>query len=264
MAAQEIREPAKLAPKIDGEVITIDFVPRGKKFYIHRNVLTAPYFQRELKQNQEGDEIYRIFSPSYNPETFHLYVRWLYTGKVWSAPDEDTAENLKHSSEDMMLIKAFCLAGKFEDRAFQDTIIDVLFLKLKLEEETGSRQYHGAEYVNCIWRHTQPGSPLRKLWLDLIVSHGLEAWPWRDYTKDFYLDIIPILLKSRTQCEQSPLKGLLNSCAYHQHTDDRICHKRKRLETGEIEEHSDAGARDTKRAKSSPSRSSHIVLVPGP
>jgi hypothetical protein len=193
---------------------------------VHKDLLCqkSPYFSAAAndcwKEGQEG----RVPLSDDDPAAFALYVQWLYRGRIFSARDmSDTGGN---QEEIDLLVEAFVLGEKLQDRDFKDAIIDSLIHAVDTPDEQDTRWYPRSTTIDRAYRGTPESSPLRKLLVNMLFFHGHADWLDGATNTDFLRDLAKEFLQdrgdfvTRTDRTRSQLAG----CSYHSHGTENACY----------------------------------------
>jgi len=96
-------------------------------FTIHEALIRkeSPFFEAALSRDWKEGEEKLVPMPEDRPDTFRLYVHWIYSRRIFLEPfsDPDNQNRSKHLDH---LIRAYILGDKLLDLDFQDAIIDIL------------------------------------------------------------------------------------------------------------------------------------------
>lgn len=111
--------------------------------------------------------------PNDDPETFRIYLHWLYRGTF---PCRINEPALAGNAEFLQLAKAHVLGDKLFDGDFCNAAIDAIINKTETKLPDGLRWYPVGEVVQSIYDNTLPHSPTRRLLVDLYVRSGHKNW----------------------------------------------------------------------------------------
>ena len=202
--------------------------PIAETFNVHLKVLcsSSDFLKAKVKpewlKNQNSVKL-----PDLLPETFSIYVNWLYTGALTGLLRPGDAEDRKDLLEFRRLATAFVLGEALLDVAFKDTIIDTLLFRVC--SDTGRQVFTaGAEIAKIVYDGTPTESPARQLLIDIYRNHAYEpdmTHVGRDLPHEFLLDVAVALVgKGKPQ----PLKQLQEkgTCDYHSHGSNVACDSR--------------------------------------
>ena len=111
--------------------------------------------------------------PSDRPETVDLYVHWLYTRSIHTRPSIE--EIGKHCTESALLVDLFVFAERMQNGYLKDATVDALILAMNTADK-GDKMWYPICAVKDAYAGTPAGSPLRRLFVDMYVSHGSSRW----------------------------------------------------------------------------------------
>ncbi|KAL8765933.1 MAG: hypothetical protein Q9209_007130 [Squamulea sp. 1 TL-2023] len=144
---------------LTGEIVTIFVGAAETPFSIHQGLLMSKsaFFNAALTGSWKEATESKIRLIDDDPEIFSSYVLWIYN------QDWNTSRNGEELSFDACC-RLYVLANKLESEALQNSVIDQL------------REYAGREVpgwkpntIGYVYGTTSPGSPLRRLIVDLLV-----------------------------------------------------------------------------------------------
>jgi hypothetical protein len=148
------------------------------------------------------------------PETFKLFVQYLYYGKVTfryhKLNSEDDIQNGQESHgyacghQDMVLVELFALADRFMIIKLQNLVVDQIVRSMR---SCGRMRMTGIEFI---FDHTVEGHPLRRLACEQICLYGSAetlALFARDFPEDVMFDMV-IYLKGLTSEDKIKKKRL--------------------------------------------------------
>lgn len=182
-------------PRYDGAVFTVSVGSTKKEWHIHENILTkdSDFFAAAAKKQWSEGQDKRITLSDDDPETFQVYVGWLYERKIliqvlpappaFAAPTPtfSFARESDHffpdgtANEISTLIDCYLLGEKFQDSVFRNAVINTLIACI---HPMGTDTWHVPHLSRCVARAydgTCEGSPLRKLLVDTFVYHSNTA-----------------------------------------------------------------------------------------
>ncbi|KAI4693231.1 uncharacterized protein J4E88_001602 [Alternaria novae-zelandiae] len=180
-------------------------VSEERIFHIHKSVLckTSAFFQNATKPEWTAPTPRPIDLSDELPEIFHLYVQWLYSGKIaveiMSSSDSDT-EVRKHENVDYhSLIQSYILGEKLMDTTFQNAVLQCL---IECVEQADC--FPGDRTIKTAYKRTIKHSPLRKLLVDFWVWHGDSEGAADDMNLSLGTDFTNDLLKAMLEARPSP------------------------------------------------------------
>ncbi|KAI4655898.1 hypothetical protein J4E93_000614 [Alternaria ventricosa] len=181
---------------------TDSHISKQRIFHIHKSVLckTSAFFQNATKPEWSGPTPRPIDLSDECPSTFHLYVQWLYSGKiaVKTKPlsDSDTGDRKRESVNQHSMIQSYVLGERLMDPTFQNAVLQCLIECVEQEDS-----YPGDQTIKTAYKRTTKHSPLRKLLVDFWVWHGDSEWAADDMNTslgtEFTNDLLKAMLKLR-------------------------------------------------------------------
>lgn len=215
--------------RLDCEFITIHIGQDEHKrtFHVHEDVIcdASEFFRNNMKPEWSSmrDNPRVISLPDDDPDAFALYRTWIYSGKLAISPDvpfsaETADERDAHYST---LAYAYVLGERLLDIAFKNAIADVYVLNARGHEGMRS-QYPTRDDIRTLYDGTGPGSPIRRLLVDIWVCRGKVEWLEEDddiLPREFLISTLRELLRlkkgadGKTESMSRPWK--LNHEQYH-------------------------------------------------
>jgi hypothetical protein len=168
-------------------------------FHVHESVLckTSAFFQNATKPEWTAPTPRPIDLSDEYPDIFHLYVQWLYSGKI-----AVTTRTSHLSVNYCYLIQSYVLGEKLMDATFQNAVLQCL---IQCVNEEGS--YPLGRTVKLAYERTTKHSPLRRLLVDFWVWERGRTWGSSNMKRcegvEFMNDLIMALLEKRP-CPHSP------------------------------------------------------------
>jgi hypothetical protein len=214
-----------------------------KPFYVHERLLRSysGFFDTALKKEWKESDDRAINLPDADHKTFTIWVKWVYTGRLFLKKEDDlvTCEGgdtgdvtdkkwLDVDNEEWLRWgKAYLLGDYLQDTDFKDAVIDSMIAGLL---ETGYYPYTLASYIYPCSAKT---SAHRKLAVDVFVFYWTRTdLGEHDQPKEFLLDALrfigPGLEAGIVGVEGiENLFDVNNTCNYHDHGLDKPCYKTK-------------------------------------
>lgn len=127
---------------------------REKSWTIHKRLLTtySRFFHDALRSISRGAHDNIVTLPEDDPDTFTLFIQWLYSGLFTGLPDEIRIK----------FAKAWILGNKLGAPAFRNNVLDTLLV----EPGEGCVVPSTVRYV---YAHTDDGSALRRFFADEVL-----------------------------------------------------------------------------------------------
>ncbi|KAF2486837.1 hypothetical protein BDY17DRAFT_321598 [Neohortaea acidophila] len=231
-------------PRADQDSSTMNFqasiikvvVGTDKYTYrVHKSYLTKPgsFFETALKKPWIKGHHRTIELPEDDPYDFHVYVQWLYTGKLFCKPlyeQEPETEERNYG----LLFDLYVLGQKLLDREFQDRVVDATIAASHDTgyKESSKRLFPSDGVVDSLYRRTSKGCPMRRLLIDLSICQGGEGWmvPAQNdpdgINVEFLIDLATAFYK--IQADDTIMDKLEEldedpGCEYHHHGKDEEC-----------------------------------------
>lgn len=194
-------------------------------FRVHESTLCKiPYFEKMFRGGFNEAQTKEATFPEDPEECFDVLIEWLYTGKLRSLGNQNTAS--------WPYITTYALADKLYLTLLMDEIATAYILWLK-----GKSIKPSIENIGRIYIKTSQGSPLRKFacWsLHYIVARhqkpkDLVHWP-NDSIQELlsdHPDLLSNYLKAlRSHPDQTTVKNPTKEvplCTFHHHADGEPC-----------------------------------------
>ena len=161
--------------------------------------------------------------PDDEAEAVYAYVQWLYTGKIaCKTPAEDNEAYC-------YLASLYVLGEKLLDRNFQDMVVNVITAFTRWIDPTTTFAYFPSPSAIAIaYHYTPPGSPIRRLLVDIFVRHGSPNWlDSRCFGQDFMHELARTMMDDRGAKNDKRFAELESGipCSYHHHAKDDACGK---------------------------------------
>ncbi|KAI9666702.1 MAG: hypothetical protein M1821_004638 [Bathelium mastoideum] len=208
MATKDVRIARDLGPKITGNIVTI-MAGKGdgaRVFRVQEDLVrsNSPFFEAALAGDWKEAATRTISLDEDDPKACELYIQWLYSGKICTAPVSASASRAITYEEEMRLVKAYCLGDKLQNLLFMDSVATAIMQAFQVSDTNGytngSVPSPGHETVNYIWANTPRDTPLRRLILDLHTWYPLEEdsrLTYKDYSQEFLIDLVRSMSKLR-------------------------------------------------------------------
>lgn len=194
---------------------------------MHKDLICykSPYFSLAVKDHWKEGREGRVPLPDDDPAAFALYIQWIYRGRICSS--QDMGETEGNREEMNLLIEAFVLGEKLQDRDFRDAVIDSLIQAVDTPDAQNKKWYPPPATVDRAYRATPESSPLRRLLVDMYYFHGRPEWLDEASNAEFVRDLARIFLQGRTdnvtRADRTTAK--LAGCSYHCHGAENACYK---------------------------------------
>lgn len=172
-----------------------------KIFQVHGAILctSSNFFRKVLKPEwtalREENKPIELTDPEDDPETFTIYVHWLYykslPGSLKGKPSSDQMGRL---------VDAYLLGEKLMDVCFKNAVLAAIIASF-CHAPRSERRFPRTSDIEAIYERTTPSSTLRALMVDLwvYVAHTSTGW-MRDVEnvpRDFLIDVTKAMIKKR-------------------------------------------------------------------
>lgn len=160
--------------------------------------------------------------PDEDPETFHLYLHWLYSQKL-----PVIGEN-QCNAEYFALAKAVVLEDKLQDSDFVNAAVDAIIDKSRCSRMDGQALDIMAKYI---YENTAKGFKARKLFVDFYMNLEEREVPV-DPPLEFAIDLLRELVPRRSATYDFNPSTMSDTCRYHDHCPkSSLCYKDKFIRT---------------------------------
>ncbi|KAI6853114.1 hypothetical protein KC323_g9428 [Hortaea werneckii] len=220
-----------LAGSFESQITTLLVGVEEREYRVHQDLLSSnsPYFAAAVKEEWEEGQERRISLLDDSAAAVDLYIQWIYNKRIFC---RQPLEEIEKGQEELgVLIDGFIFGEKIQDGDFKDAIIDALIASVSTIGKEDRYWYPSGEMVDRAYKGTPPGSPLRRLLIDMHVHHGCRDWVEDGACPEFLIDLVRDLLNVCNVSHMSdPTTQQVSSCPYHHHGDDFQCYREKILE----------------------------------
>ena len=147
-----------------GDMITVvvGCEVKMRKFYTYKGLLShySSYFKAALKDDWKEGTLKTVELKDDNPDVFRAFFHWMYTGKLYFAPDASDTVPLDHG----LIFEIYVFGDSRGVPALCNAAIDLLVQKMHQEWTIPLNE------VPYVFRNTLPGSPLRKYLVQVVVE----------------------------------------------------------------------------------------------
>jgi hypothetical protein len=182
--------------------------------HIHKDILcaSAKFFGSATKQEWKETHDHVIPLPKDEPDVVSTYIRWLYTGVLY------TGESIETEVEWERLVLAYIFGDKIQDDDYKDATIDGLISK------SSEEKLYPIHKTREIYENTVSGDLARRLWVHWFVYARKPEWMDEAkedlYTKRFLFELAQALMWPKAM--KPPYET--GTCYYHIHG-QRRCYK---------------------------------------
>ncbi|KAF2659990.1 hypothetical protein K491DRAFT_590022 [Lophiostoma macrostomum CBS 122681] len=241
-AYQLIRNTLRLTNdkySFDFEVVGVLVGPSGEKFTIHKTLLvtSSSFCKAALSGDWKEAAEKSIKLPDHDAEAFGIYVKWLYTGRMYITKEGDDSTEEKepgkkkyYSREFSRWLDCYQLGDYLQDPDFKDAAIDSLI------DLTIGDKWWPVDLPNYVYPYSTPKSPHRRFVVDLGINcfskdhvQGIRSAEMpHEYMKDL---LVASYEHKEIWTKALSIKSWLESkdaCEYHEHkTHGTGCYKTK-------------------------------------
>ncbi|KAM0701519.1 hypothetical protein Q7P35_009770 [Cladosporium inversicolor] len=200
--AENTKEPVPL-PAYDfnpDDIVILLVGPEKQNIIVHSPRMTAhsEFFAAALKKEWDEGYIRGVKLPEEEPEIMVYYIEHVYSNKLptdvyaTTSPGEDKAQGYK------LLAQIYVVAERLLDSDCRNRILQEFLRFRNLLCTTGHRWNPTCVPINIIYEGTTPGSPDRRLLVDIHAGYARGDWYPRDITLDpsFLMDLVCRLLRN--------------------------------------------------------------------
>lgn len=170
------RKLVSTALDLSGKSLVVEVGGSGRaeteteEFSVHEQLVctSSDFFKGALNHGFKESSDRVIPLSEFKPESFKIYLQWLYTGGIFTR-QPDSAKEIA-SQENCRLFEAYIMGEYLCDTNFQDTIMDALLDKWLNEDK-----YAVSFLLARVAQETSETSQLRRLLIDVIAEEGTEA-----------------------------------------------------------------------------------------
>ncbi|KAK2861303.1 hypothetical protein FQN49_004342 [Arthroderma sp. PD_2] len=226
MASGNVRVSKKRMINFSGK--TIKIYVGGDSFVVHQDLLknVSPFFRSMLDRNK-GQGTVSFSWEREDMEAVHLYFNWIYRRVIPSWGDGEQVR----SKESLLLARAYHAGDFFEDRDFQDAIVDCV-LQRATEGDCGKRTRPGPQAISYTYQHGQKDSKFRLLLVNLYASRALDGSFLKAESEEYPNTFLTEVLSAVADMQLGVRKRLTNGCGkeicdlYHNHASESECYKK--------------------------------------
>ncbi|GME35465.1 BTB/POZ domain containing protein [Neofusicoccum parvum] len=164
-----VSNAAALGPSsLKSKIISVAVGGQTEPFLIHQDILCAssPFFRNACNGGWKESEEGFVTLPSHSPETFEVYVQWLYFGNMFVEDQKDDYENLDWD----IFIDAYILGDKLLDVDFRNALID-LAIRVEVHFDQIPHNHAKAAYSGL-----PESDPYCRLYVDMHTWEIASSW----------------------------------------------------------------------------------------
>ncbi|KAN0103400.1 hypothetical protein V8E51_011713 [Hyaloscypha variabilis] len=158
-----------------------------EKFTVHKE--SATFYSPVLKAAfDNGTRTYRL--EDVRPDTFRLFIQWLYSGEFTSIQEADLATEdinsekavriVKHCEDrDLDMVQLWLLAEKLKIPRLQNDVMHRFWEHFENQDEKHDGKFWSTKWISYVYEEgrTTPDSPLRHLAVDFVLYEVYVNWP---------------------------------------------------------------------------------------
>ncbi|KAF2141054.1 uncharacterized protein K452DRAFT_299113 [Aplosporella prunicola CBS 121167] len=185
------RHVALIPKAVKGSGLTVYVGDEKKLFTVHKDLICtfSAFFRKACMPPWKESEGVIHFTMT-SPDTFELYVQWLYTSDSATLHDNKLTNMAEFEN-------AYVLGDIVMDPYFKNVVMEALIKRVTKEAK------YTLSLTSRIWRNTMPKSPLRAFYLDFIAYRSGTEWLDKkegDAVRaplEFWMDLSKHMLKVR-------------------------------------------------------------------
>lgn len=172
------------------DIVILLVGPQERKMVVHSPQITAhsEFFAAALKKEWIEGQAREIKLPEEEPEIVAYYIESVYFGKLPTDIYTTTSPGLEKELGYKLLAEMYVLAERMLDSRCRNRLLQEVLRLRDLKCKTGDRWNPTHVPINIIYQGTAPGSPARRLLLDIHAKQAREDW----YPEDVHVD--PVFL----------------------------------------------------------------------
>ena len=180
----------------------------GDYHFVHHDIISAKsrFFQDISFGPWERGYTKPVDLPQVDAESFAIYTRWLYSGKL--AINSCNCPERYESHEQSSLIEAYILGDFLDDPYYCRYVIETIIAKLSFWKDFLSH-----DLIRRIWEATPTESPLRTLAMHWMLVKHSEPSSWhiqsRSLPREFLAEALSLMLRRGTPVAVEQCEGTL-------------------------------------------------------
>lgn len=182
--------------------ISVGGIDKRTDFHVHESLLRSrsKFFDAALNKCWQEGKAGRLELPEDEPEIFEIYQNFLYTRTL---PIKEANRELKlrddeNHPEYFALALFYVFGEKVQDVNFKNAAIIGILKRMQEPVRNNQCWYPVTKVVDIIYTGTMPGSPARKLMVDVHVNRGAAHWITanpEENNKEFLVDLARLTLE---------------------------------------------------------------------
>ncbi|KAI9925739.1 hypothetical protein ASPWEDRAFT_29557 [Aspergillus wentii DTO 134E9] len=216
---------------LHGETVKVVVKGNQASFFIHENLICArsEFFRKAMSESPTAAQERVINLPKCKPDTFQLYIHWLYTATI---PLHSVCTADPAFPYVLLMTEAYVLGEDISDTNFKDTVIYAL--QHQITRIVASGFDVGELLLKATvkaYGNTPESSPIHRFLIDQYVKqggaqHSRGPVETDDIPKEFYIDLSVALISTENRKQPKLFVGM---CQYHCHGHDEPtkCYRKK-------------------------------------
>ncbi|KAF2492749.1 hypothetical protein BU16DRAFT_529031 [Lophium mytilinum] len=202
----DLREPKRRKLAHIGRTTIDIWVGEGDHrecFSIHEKLLTSrsDFFARAMDGSWKESKESVINLPTDSPALFSLYMHHLYTGKLATAPDEDTTES---GGEHWVLAQLYVFAEKIQDSKCKNDILDAM---VEHTFEGPQAKWPSCATIQTIYSGTAGPCPARRFLVDIYAVERTSAWCAKDQREKYPAEFVWDVMARMSERKPEPVRS---------------------------------------------------------
>jgi len=182
--------------------------PEEQKMVVHSPQITAhsEFFAAALKKEWVEGQTRQIKLPEEEPDVMAYYIEHIYFGKLPTDIYTTVSPGLEKEQGYKILAQMYVLAERLLDSKCRNRILKEILRLRDLKCKTGVPWNPTCVPINIIYQGTTPGSPARRLLVDIHANGARDDWYPKDVRMDpvFLMDLVRRFLYAFERNEMLP------------------------------------------------------------
>ncbi|CAK4031842.1 hypothetical protein AC578_10138 [Lecanosticta acicola] len=199
-------------------------------FHVDEGLLrkNSAFFDAALKKDWAEGQRRKVELPKADPETFNIWVNWLYSRRLFTDIDADTPKRDDHDTYPR-LIEAYTLGDSLMDADFKDAVTDAFSVHF-ITPEDNTRWMPHSEDIKDLYERTASTSKLRKLLIFLVSSlNNVHEVISGEEIPSYLADLAKFLFENRNSLpDWKSSSHAVARCEFHEHEEgEEKCYRTK-------------------------------------